>query len=149
MLWTSKAFLKASLVWLGLGVTLGVAMAAHPVWTVYRPAHLHMLVLGFVAMMIFGVAYHVVPRFTGNPLHAPAAATAQWWVANSGLAGMVAGFILRANGTSAGTLVLATGGTLSALSAYLFIWVTWRTIDGPRRAPAPAVSAPNVVRLSR
>ena len=46
--WFVKAFLKASLVWLVLGVTLGVAMAAHPVWTVYRPAHMHMVLLGFV-----------------------------------------------------------------------------------------------------
>ena len=64
MQWFVKAFLKASLVWLSLGVTLGVAMAAHPTWTVYRPAHVHMTALGFVTMMIYGVAYHVVPRFT-------------------------------------------------------------------------------------
>ena len=45
--WFVRAFLKASLVWLSLGVTLGVAMAAHPVWTIYRPAHMHVLMLGF------------------------------------------------------------------------------------------------------
>ena len=67
--WFVRAFLKSSLVWLGLGVTLGVGMAGHPAWLVYRPAHLHMTLLGFVAMMIFGVAYHVIPRFTGHPLH--------------------------------------------------------------------------------
>lgn len=134
MLWVSKAFLKASLVWLGLGVSLGVGMAAHPAWTIYRPAHLHMLVLGFVSMMIFGVAYHVLPRFTGNPLHAPAMATRQWWLANAGLLGMVIGFIVRANGATVGTPVLAVGGTLAALSAYLFIWISWRTIDGSQPA---------------
>ena len=31
MIWFAKAFLKASLTWLALGVTLGVAMAVHPV----------------------------------------------------------------------------------------------------------------------
>jgi cbb3-type cytochrome oxidase subunit 1 len=46
-----------------------VAMAVHPAWAVYRTAHLHMNLLGFVAMMIFGVAYHVIPRFTGHSLH--------------------------------------------------------------------------------
>ena len=45
MEWFVKAFLKASLAWLTLGVTLGVAMAAHPVWTVYRAAHMHMVML--------------------------------------------------------------------------------------------------------
>jgi cbb3-type cytochrome oxidase subunit 1 len=63
--WFVKAFLKASMFWLALGVTLGVAMGVRPAWSIYRAAHLHMLLLGFVGMMIFGVAYHVVPRFTG------------------------------------------------------------------------------------
>jgi hypothetical protein len=31
--------------------------------------------------------------------------------------------------------VLATGGTLSALGAYLFVWIVWRTVDGPRTRP--------------
>src|SRR4029079_9549143 len=53
MEWFVKAFLKASLAWLTLGVTLGVAMAAHPAWTVHKPAHMHMVMLGFVTMMIY------------------------------------------------------------------------------------------------
>ena len=64
--WFAKAFIKAALVWLGLGVTLGVVMAVSPAAAVYRTAHLHMNLLGFVSMMIYGVAYHVIPRFTGN-----------------------------------------------------------------------------------
>jgi cbb3-type cytochrome oxidase subunit 1 len=62
MEWFVRAFAKASVAWLAAGVTLGVGMAARPAWTVYRPAHVHMVALGFVAMMIYGVAYHVVPR---------------------------------------------------------------------------------------
>ena len=62
--WFTKAFIKASLVWLALGVTAGVAMAIHAPWVIYRPAHLHMNLLGFVAMMIFGVAYHIMPRLS-------------------------------------------------------------------------------------
>jgi len=61
MEWFVRAFLKASLAWLAMGVTLGVAMAAYPPWTVYRLAHVHMVLLGFVTMMIYGVAYHVIP----------------------------------------------------------------------------------------
>ena len=95
MEWFVKAFLKASLAWLALGVTLGVAMAAYPNWTVYRLAHVHMLLMGFVTMMIFGVAYHVIPRFAGFPLHNRRFAGVQWWLANIGLALMVVGFIAR------------------------------------------------------
>ena len=130
--WFVKAFLKASLTWLSLGVSVGVAMAAHPVWTVYRPAHMHMVLLGFVTMMIYGVAYHVIPRFTGNQLHSRRAPAWHWWVSNVGLTLMVAGFIVRASNARAGTPVLATGGSLSAIGAYTFAYVIWRTIDAPR-----------------
>ena len=90
MTWFVKAFLKSSLAWLSLGVTFGVGIAAHPAWTVYRLAHVHMLLLGFVAMMIFGVAYHVIPRFAGFQLHRADLARLHWWVANAGLLLMVA-----------------------------------------------------------
>ena len=134
MEWFVKGFLKASLAWLALGVTLGVAMAAHPVWTVYRIVHMHMVLLGFVTMMIYGVGYHVIPRFAGAPLTSKRAAGAHWWASNVGLAAMAAGFALRANGAEWATPVLAAGGTLSALGAYTFAFVIWRTIDfGSRR----------------
>ena len=84
--WFVKAFLKASVSWLAMGVTLGVAMGIKPAWSIYRTAHLHMLLLGFVAMMIFGVAYHVIPRFTGHALHSRTVAGWHWWLSNVGLA---------------------------------------------------------------
>ena len=145
MTWFAKAFLKASLGWLALGVSVGVAMAAHPVWTVYRLAHVHTMLLGFVAMMIFGVAYHVVPRFVGFPLHRPALAGAHWWLANVGLVLMAGGFVARVLAPTVGTVVLATGGALSALGAYLFVYLMWRTIDGPAQMSAAAARAARAV----
>ena len=55
MEWFVRWFIRASLVWLALGITLGLCMAAHPGWIIYRPAHVHMNLVGFVTMMIFGV----------------------------------------------------------------------------------------------
>jgi len=145
--------LKASLSWLGAGVSLGIAMAVHPAWAVYRAAHLHMNLLGFVAMMIFGVAYHVIPRFSGHPLHSPRLATIHWWLANSGLALFAAGFVMLPH-TTFGTparVVVAVGGTLSAAASYAFVYNLWRTIDGPRgrRTSAADAPAPAVVVLRR
>ena len=57
---------------LALGVTVGTAMAVHLEWTVYHPVHMHMMLLGFGTMMIYGVAYHVLPRFVGRPSGASA-----------------------------------------------------------------------------
>jgi cbb3-type cytochrome oxidase subunit 1 len=136
--WFAKAFVKASVVWLAIGVTFGVAMAAHPVWGVYRTAHMHMTLLGFVTMMIYGVGYHVLPRFTGHPLWSRRLPGWHWWLSNIGLALMVAGFILRINlvaGVRAATITLAIGGTLSALGAYAFVLNIWLTLNGPRQGP--------------
>jgi cbb3-type cytochrome oxidase subunit 1 len=143
MEWFVKAFIKASLAWLALAVSLGVGMAVHPAWLVYRTAHLHMALLGFVAMMIFGVAYHVIPRFTGNALHSRKLAGIHWWLANSGLSVLVIGFLARPDWGADAIPLLGGGGVLAAMGAYAFAYNLWRTLDGVRPA------TPGAVRLSR
>jgi cbb3-type cytochrome oxidase subunit 1 len=143
MEWFVKAFIKASLTWLALAVSLGVAMALYPAWLIYRPAHLHMALLGFVAMMIFGVAYHVIPRFTGNALHSRRLAGVHWWVANLGLTGLVIGFLTRPDWGPGAIPLLGAGGVLAATGAYAFAYNLWRTLDAVRTA------APASVRLTR
>ncbi len=131
-----RRFIRSSLVWLGVGVLIGVAMAVQPAAVAFRTAHMHANLLGFVSMMIFGVAYHVIPRFTGRPLHNRALAGLHLWVANCGLAGMVLGFVLRVFRWELGMPVLGVGAVLSATGAMLFIHNIWRTLDAP--APRPA-----------
>jgi cbb3-type cytochrome oxidase subunit 1 len=132
-------FLKSSLVWLVTGVTLGVCMAVHPPLLAWRAAHIHALVLGFVTGMIFGVGYHVFPRFAGRPLRHPRLAMPHWWLANGGVAVMACGFILRAEGVAWSPTLLGLGGSAAALGAYLFAYNVWRTLD----AAAPVPSAPS------
>lgn len=131
-----RRFIRSSLVWLGVGVLLGLMMAVNPAFIAFRPAHMHANLLGFVSMMIFGVAYHVLPRFTGRPLHSPRAAALHLWLANGGLAGMVAAFLLRPLAGTPAIPLLATGATLSAAGAALFIHNIWRTLDVPVTRPA-------------
>jgi len=144
--WFVRRFIKSALAWLGLGVSMGVAMAAHPLWIIYRPAHVHMNLLGFVTMMIFGVGYHVLPRFFGHPLYSQKLAGAHWWLSNSGLALMVVGFMVAPHVGARGVPVHVVGGVLSALGAFAFIFNIWRTIDGPatlrRIAETPASRRP-------
>jgi cbb3-type cytochrome oxidase subunit 1 len=134
-------FIRASLVWLCVGVLIGVAMAVgQGAALAYLPAHVHALLLGFVAMMIYGVAYHVLPRFTGKVIHSRRLAMAQVWIANAGLACFVAGFIARVHFATPGRVMVACGGILSAASALAFAYNAWRTLDGKpamRAAPQP------------
>ena len=129
----AKAFIRSSLLWFVAGITLGLAMAVHPAWVVYRPAHAHMNLVGFVVMMIFGVGYQMLPRFFGHPIHSRALATAHVWLANLGLAGLVGGFLIAPNIGAASIPVTASGGLLWALGAYGFVYNMWRTFDAAER----------------
>ena len=123
-----KWFIRSSLTWLGGGVTLGVAIAIWPRLIVYRPAHVHMNLLGFVTMMIFAVGYHVLPRIAGAPLRWEWLGPVHWWLSNVGLASMVTGFFVLPS-SAMGRWILAPGGTLAAIGAFCFIVNIWRTVD--------------------
>jgi cytochrome c oxidase cbb3-type subunit 1 len=131
--WFVKGFVRTSLAWFTLGIALGLAMAIHPAWVIYRPAHAHMNLVGFVVMMIFGVGYQMLPRFFGHPIHSRSLATAHVWLANLGLAALVAGFLIAPRVGSASIPVTAAGGLLWAAGAYGFVYNMWRTFDAADR----------------
>jgi len=136
-----KGFIRASLVWFTLGITLGVAMAAYPPWVVYRPAHAHMNVVGFITMMVFGVGYQLLPRLFGHPLRHRALAVAHVWLANLGLGAMVVGFSLAPHMGRSSAWLTATGGLLFAAGAFAFVFNLWRTFDAAdERARARAMA---------
>lgn len=136
--WFVRAFLKASLVWFSLAVAIALAMALWPMLTVYRTAHLHIALLGFVTQMIYGVALHVIPRFFGQPLVHPRMAEIQFWTAQAGLVLLAAGFVGRINGWPLSGAGIGAGGVLSAVGAFCFVVNLWRTMDA---SPMAAVRA--------
>jgi cbb3-type cytochrome oxidase subunit 1 len=129
----AKAFIRASLLWFVAGISLGLAMAVHPAWTVYRPAHAHMNLVGFVVMMIFGVGYQMLPRFFGHPIHSKWLATIHVWLANLGLTGLVAGFLSAPHIGRSSIPLTAGGGAIWAIGAYGFVYNMWRTFNAAER----------------
>ena len=123
-----RRFIKSSLLWLAFGVVLGTTMILSPSYIVYRPAHVHANLLGFVSMMIFGVAYHVLPRFTGNRLFSPRLAAAHVLVANAGFVLLVLGWLLMPHTPAAGWL-LRTGAIASTGGVTMFILNIWKTMS--------------------
>jgi cbb3-type cytochrome oxidase subunit 1 len=137
-----RGFIRSSLAWLGVGVLLGVLMAWWPgEHLVYRAAHAHANVLGFVSMMIFGVAYHVIPRFAGNPLRSRPLAWIHLWLANLGLAGLVVGWIGRVWIGAPANGLLPVGAALSAAGSFCFIYNIWRTLGSGAGAPSGLAAA--------
>ena len=127
--WFIKAFIRASLLWLATGILLGLAIAVYPQWLVYRPAHAHMNVVGFLTMLVFGVGYQLLPRLFGHPLYSPRLAVAHLFLANVGLAGLVLGFLVGPHRGAEGKVLTATGGALFALGALSWVYNLWRTFD--------------------
>jgi cbb3-type cytochrome oxidase subunit 1 len=141
MEWFVKAFIRASLAWFALGILLGLVMAAHPAWIIYRPAHAHMNVVGFLTMMVFGVGYQLLPRLFGGGLYSRRLAIAHLWLANLGLVGMVTGFVAQPHIGSRSAPITASGGLMFALGALGFVYNMWRTFDmADERARARAMS---------
>jgi cbb3-type cytochrome oxidase subunit 1 len=136
-------FIRASLISLAVGVILGVLMAAGVFDGAPRPqyitsAHAHVNLLGFVSMLIFGVGYHILPRFSGKTLYSEGLATAQLWINLAGLAGIIVMLIVAAF-TDADLMRygVAPFGAVFALGSILFVYNMLKTMGGP--APAPLV----------
>ncbi len=86
----TKGFVVASLFYFFLAAVLGIwiGSADTPSWA--RFGHVHFNLLGFMAMMIYGVGYFILPRFNGRTLHWPSWIPIHFYLANIGLIGMVA-----------------------------------------------------------
>ena len=85
-----RLFIQAGLIYLVAGAALGIAMAVNPALSGgFRFVHIHLNLLGFMTMMIAGVAYHVLPRFNARPVPWPEGVKYHFFLQNIGLIGMV------------------------------------------------------------
>ena len=85
----SKNFVRASLVYFFIAAILGtimIFMKSYPAQLLFT--HVHLNLLGWMSMMIFGVGYHILPRFSGTPLAYPKLGNLQFYIANIGLVGI-------------------------------------------------------------
>ena len=108
MLSRNRWFIAAALAYALLGGLVGVAWLA---WPGLLPglalrAHAHLMLVGFVGMMIFGIGLHVLPRFTGRNLYSDRLADAHFVLVNSGLPVMALGWLFGIQGAA------RTGGVL-------------------------------------
>lgn len=140
----TRVFLTAGLIYLAVGVLMGGLIAFKPlsgwVWlNNLRLVHAHALLVGFVGMTIFGVAYHIVPRLSGRPLHRPAWVTPHFHLANYGLMGLLAGFAgLGFSGRVWPSWILALSGLAAAAGFLIFAANMWGTLRATVKAPTVA-----------
>ncbi|MDH5542339.1 MAG: DUF1858 domain-containing protein [Nitrospinota bacterium] len=86
-----KLFILAAVGYLLGGVLMGLHLGtASQDPAVTRFVHVHLNLLGFMAMFIYGVAYHILPRFNAKPVTASSLIPAHFYLVNIGLIGMAA-----------------------------------------------------------
>lgn len=130
-------FIKCALVYFLLAVLIGVYMSyVGPVYP-YMQIHAHFNLLGWMSMMVFGVAYHILPRFSGKPLWSDRLSLIQLWLANIGLIGMAIGWFVRR--ASASSVLLVVASAAEAVAILFFVVNMFKTI---KAAPATAPAKP-------
>ena len=127
-------FIKSSLIYLVLGVTLGLILVLKsfgwaPVCLEYLPVvHGHLLLFGCIMMLIFGVAYHILPRFSGKQLYSVTLTVWHFWLSNIGLIGMLIFFPLWKSGKEVFALGLFIFGLAAAAGIYIFFYNIWKSM---------------------
>jgi cytochrome c oxidase cbb3-type subunit 1 len=127
-----KGFIAMSMVYLSVAAVLGVAMLAAPKLMALRFVHSHLMLLGWVSMMIYGVGYHILPRFAGKLIKRPGLCELQFWLANAGLLGMLAFYTSMTYGGRSPLVVAGTVafGVVEAVSVVLFFLIMMSTVFG-------------------
>jgi len=129
---TTLGFIYSGMIYLVIGVTLGVLFVLIPDLRLLRNVHAHLNLIGFVMFLIFGVAYHILPRFKGRPLYSEPLGWWQLWLANIGLVGLLIFMSLSAYQTlDSLRYPQAIFGALLVLSIYLFVYNMLRTLIPP------------------
>jgi cbb3-type cytochrome oxidase subunit 1 len=126
-----KNFIAMSIIYLTAASLMGVGMLLSPeLIGTLKFSHSHLMLIGWVTMMIYGVGYHILPRFAGKLLDNPLLCQVHFWMANVGLIGMVVVQPLYlSNLDNKGYMaILAIAGTLQILSSLIFFYNMIKTI---------------------
>jgi cbb3-type cytochrome oxidase subunit 1 len=109
--------IKISVVYFAIGVLLGYYMSIAHSYDL-KGVHVHINLLGWTALTLSGIIYHLFPNLSSNRL-----GTAHFWLHNIGLPiMMIALAALILTGNQAVLPGVAIGATLTVLGVLSFVW---------------------------
>jgi len=141
-----RRYIKTSFVFLVAGLLLGgyivvseLVLGAWPARLLVT-AHAHLLLVGFMLMLVMGVATWMFPRpARDDPRYRPALAEAVYWVMTLGTAVRAAAEVgAGLTGAPALRPLVAAGGLAQLAGAGLFVVNMWWRVRMPAVAPPPA-----------
>lgn len=124
-----RRYIRVSFFYLAFGLLLGAGMLAFGNDN-FLFVHTHMLLVGFVLFLIYGIGFKLLPTmFFGLPRVANIGlAEIQFWLANVGLAGMLMGAVMPVGLGLDRIAVLF--GLVEASAGILFAFLMGKTISG-------------------
>lgn len=119
-----KNFIGASIFYLFLSTFFGILMLYDPEFLRLKFVHSHLNMLGWVSMMIYGVGYHILPRFVGRRIKSATLGEIQFYLANIGLIGMLLFYTIETYnpGNSLYRGLTVASGILEAISIGIFFY---------------------------
>jgi cbb3-type cytochrome oxidase subunit 1 len=138
-----RRYIKTSFVFLTLGLLLGgYIIVAEFVLERYPPrlvitAHVHLLLVGFMLMIVMGVATWMFPRpAQPDRRYRPELAEAVYWIMAGATVLRAAAELMAAFAPAAGLrLLIVIGGLGQLLGAALFVVNMWWRVRMPSLAP--------------
>jgi hypothetical protein len=125
--------LRAALLALAAGILLGAMFAIHrPIGALLRPLHAELNLWGWTTLLIYGMAYHMLPRFAGRPLLRQRAAGAQSWLAIAGVALAGLGWAMLPALPAFGRPLMAIGGLAQLTAALTFALIAAELLRRPQ-----------------
>ncbi len=131
-----RRFIIMSIVYLGMATLVGIAMLGSEKAMALKFVHSHLNMLGWVSMMIYGVGFHILPKFMGRQMYSKKLGEVQFWIANIGLVAMLVFYTFNLYVPSQ-ALVAATvlSGVLELVSIFLFFYNMLKTLIPPVEQP--------------
>jgi Na+/proline symporter len=112
---------KAAFIALAAGIALGTSFALNrALGAQLRPLHAELNLWGWTTLLIYGMGYHMLPRFCGRPLRRTRLAELQSWLAIGGVAAASCGWLLRLSAPVAGQALVAAGAVAQLAAALIF-----------------------------
>lgn len=125
-------FIRAALIYLALGFTLGALLLAnkglplHPAMWSLLPAHIEFLLFGWTSQLVMGMAFWILPRFPQPPVRGnEKPAWGAFFLVNAGVLLLA----LSPSGPVGSWLVLL-GRVLEALGVIAFALHAWPRVKG-------------------
>ena len=132
----TRYFVKTSLVYLALGLLVGLALALQDVFSLpvslngLFPVYLHLLVIGWLSQLIFGIAFWMFPKYRREmPRGNESLGWGIYFLLNAGL-------LLRAiaepwqsqNPEAISAWLLVLSAVMQWLAGLMFVFNTWGRI---------------------